>query len=241
MCTVSYIPGKKRGEFVLTSNRDEKSYRPTIAPQIYEFGNKNLGFPKDVQAGGSWIAVNNKGRICCLLNGAFVAHQKKIFYAQSRGKILIDLAASDLSPIHFFQEKILSDIEPFTIITLEKEKDQIISFSKFIWDGNKKHIRELNPDEPFIWSSVTLYEAEHRKLRYDWFTKFLQENKTNITSENILTFHTDTHTNNSSINVVMEREEGIKTVSVTQVFPENGEYIMKYLDLQNHTREVLKI
>ena len=241
MCTVSYIPGKNRGEFVLTSNRDEKSFRATISPNIYEVENKQLAFPKDELAGGSWIAANNKGRICCLLNGAFVAHQKKSFYVQSRGKILIDLVASDSDPKHYFKEKNLLNVEPFTIISIDKIEEQIIDFSEFIWDGNKKHISELNPDEPFIWSSVTLYGTEHRKLRYDWFTKFLQENKTNITSENILTFHTDTHTNNSSINVVMEREEGIKTVSVTQVFPENGEYIMKYLDLQNHTREVLKI
>jgi len=241
MCTVSYIPGKTKGDFVLTSNRDEKSFRATISPQIYEVENKQLAFPKDELAGGSWIAANNKGRICCLLNGAFVAHQKKSVYVQSRGKILIDLVASNSEPKHYFEEKNLVNVEPFTIISIDKKEEQIIGFSEFIWDGNKKHFRELNPNESLIWSSVTLYKTEHRKLRNDWFEEFLHEIKTNITSENILAFHTGTHTNNGSINVVMERDEGIKTVSVTQVFPKNGEFIMKYLDLQNHTSEVLKI
>lgn len=91
MCTVSYIPKKSAGGFVLTSNRDEKVFRPTIPPLLYELGETKLGFPKDEKAGGSWIAANNNCRLCCLLNGAFVAHEKKPHHTQSRGTILVEL------------------------------------------------------------------------------------------------------------------------------------------------------
>lgn len=115
MCTVSYIPQKSDSGFVLTSNRDEVSFRPTKAPEIYKTGDTKICFPKDEKAGGSWLAANDKGRVCCLLNGAFVAHQKKPVYVQSRGKILIELASSSLPPIIFYEKKNLEEVEPFTI------------------------------------------------------------------------------------------------------------------------------
>ena len=102
MCTVSYIPGKNKGNFILTSNRDETAYRQTFAPKVYEVNNKELCFPKDALAGGSWISMNNYGRVVCLLNGAFVSHQKKLLYKQSRGIILIELAAYKKYPEQYF-------------------------------------------------------------------------------------------------------------------------------------------
>lgn len=241
MCTVSYIPKTSEGSFVLTSNRDEISFRPTFPPRLYDFGDKILGFPKDVAAGGSWIAANNIGRLCCLLNGAFVAHEKKPKYVQSRGTILVELAASPKSPFDYFEEKILVDIEPFTIITLENPENKITHFSEFIWDGTKKHFRALIPEEPNIWSSVTLYSEEHRNLRKQWFGRFLKNMNGNISPESILGFHSGTHTGDNSINVVMEREGGLKTVSITQVVPENGKLSMNYFDLHNKQNTCLKI
>ena len=233
MCTVSYIPQKDNKGFVLTSNRDEKFFRPTISPEIYQMGETNICFPKDEKAGGSWIAASENGRLCCLLNGAFVEHQKKPFYTQSRGNILVELASSSLSPFDFYEGKNMFDVEPFTIITLEAPEKEIIHFSEFIWDGSKKHFRVLNPEEPQIWSSVTLYSPEHSRLREQWFRRFLKNVNGNLSSENILRFHSGTHIEDNSINVVMEREGGLKTVSITQVIPENGNFRMKYFDLHN--------
>ena len=80
MCTVSYIPLGQNKDFILTSNRDEKVFRPAIAPAIHKTGDIHICYPKDSKAGGSWIAMNNRGRICCLLNGAFEAHLKQDFH-----------------------------------------------------------------------------------------------------------------------------------------------------------------
>ncbi len=241
MCTVSYIPKKSAGGFVLTSNRDEKAFRTTVPPLLYEQGTTKLVFPKDEKAGGSWIAANNNGRICCLLNGAFAVHEKKSKYLQSRGNVLVELASSPKTPELYFTEKDLSEVEPFTIISIEKMESEISHFSEFIWDGAIKYFRMLNSKKPHIWSSVTLYNEEHRNLRRQWFNQFIAENNGSISSEIIIQFHAGTHTSNKSINMLMEREGGLKTVSITQVVSENGKFRMDYFDLNNRQNTSIKI
>ncbi len=226
---------------MLTSNRDEKAYRPTLAPQIYDAGDKKLCFPKDAQAGGSWIAMNDKGRTCCLLNGAFVAHHKKAHYAQSRGNVLIEIASSEKNPEQYFVEKNLTEIEPFTIVTVEKNKDRISHFSEFIWDGNNKHFRQLDPAKPQIWSSVTLYTPENRQLREQWFNSFLKERNGSISPEKVFEFHSGKHIDDNSINVIMEREGDLKTVSITQVITMGSSFKMKYFDLYKNVETEIEL
>jgi hypothetical protein len=179
--------------------------------------------------------------LCCLLNGAFVAHEKQAFYAQSRGNILIEVVSSSKNPQQYFVEKDLSKVEPFTIVSVEQHANNISHLSEFVWDGIQKHFRLLNPDEPYIWSSVTLYNDEHRQLRREWFDRFITEKNGSISPESILGFHGGIHTADHSINVVMEREGGLKTVSITQVIPENGEFRMDYFDLHNQQNSSLVI
>lgn len=226
---------------MLTSNRDEKDFRPTVPPSLYELGEIKVGFPKDEKAGGSWIAANNNGRLCCLLNGAFAAHEKKPEYAQSRGNVLIEVATSPKNTEQYFTEKDLSEVEPFTIVSVEQKENQISHLSEFVWDGAQKHFRVLNPGNPYIWSSVTLYNEEHRNLRRKWFNRFINEKNGSISTESVLGFHAGKHTADNSINVVMEREGGLKTVSITQVIPENGEFRMDYFDLHNQQNSSLVI
>lgn len=87
MCTVTYIPPSHDNDFILTSNRDEKVHRPTFHPRIYNIRGTEVCFPKDAVAGGSWIAANDRGRLCCLLNGAFTPHEKQSIHTSSRGKV----------------------------------------------------------------------------------------------------------------------------------------------------------
>ena len=43
MCTVSFIP-KTKGDFILTSNRDESPNRNKIPPNFYDLNNTSLLF-----------------------------------------------------------------------------------------------------------------------------------------------------------------------------------------------------
>ena len=231
MCTVTYIPASNGQGFVLTSNRDEKVYRPCFPPVVFENNGIKMLYPKDSKAGGSWIAANSRQRVCCLLNGAFEPHKKQAYHSISRGKVLTELAASEKEPVSYMEDRDLSNVEPFTIILLDQEQGEISSFIEIIWDGKEKHFRKLNEQDTYIWSSVTLYSDEQRELRRKWFRRFLQTNIEYITPENIFSFHSGKHISDDTVNIVMEREGGLKTVSITQVFPLKGKIQMKYKDL----------
>ncbi|MBK6665833.1 MAG: NRDE family protein [Saprospiraceae bacterium] len=69
MCTVSYMPTKSG--FILTSSRDESKVRKALPPATYHLHGQDLVFPKDILAGGTWIAASERGQVACLLNGAF--------------------------------------------------------------------------------------------------------------------------------------------------------------------------
>lgn len=239
MCTVSYIPTGPNN-FILTSNRDEKVFRPANAPEIYDTGVVRICYPKDSKAGGSWIAMNNKGRICCLLNGAIEPHQKQDFHTSSRGKIPVELASSSLDPEEYFLRKDLSSVEPFTLLTIDLKENKDTVFSEFIWDGEEKRYRELDQTHPYIWSSVTLYSSDDRELRKEWFSRFIIENTEPISAKNAFAFHSGNHSSDPAINVVMEREGGLKTVSITQVVPDGKHLKMNYSDLiENRVSEVI--
>ncbi|MGQ1948369.1 NRDE family protein [Geofilum sp. OHC36d9] len=239
MCTVTYIP-QPQG-FVLTSNRDEKAFRETIIPHKYRRDDVILCYPKDAVAGGSWIAMSNKGRVVCLLNGAFVPHTKQAFHTHSRGKVLIDAAGSGLNPDQFLTAEALAHTEPFTLLTIDFDGNEMTSFSELIWDGNDKHNRQLDTRHSYIWSSVTLYSAANRKERKVWFNQFLKESKMHPTASGLLQFHSGKHTNDSTVNVIMMREGELKTVSTTQIIHEGSKLEMSYYDLIKNTNHTIQL
>jgi hypothetical protein len=152
---------------------------------------------------------------------------------------LLDFVSTGEDISEFFRAMDLSSVEPFTIITIEQVQGSVRHFSESLWDGNKKHFRELDLQHPYIWSSVTLYSNELRIVRNGWFHKFIAEFYPRITPENILKFHLGTHTADRSSNVLMERDGGLKTVSITQVTANEGKQHMKYIDLvENQIHEV---
>lgn len=241
MCTVSYIPPRQEKGFILTSSRDEKSYRETLAPTCYISGDINLCYPKDLKAGGSWIAMNNQGRLCCLLNGGFIAHTKQSFHTRSRGKVLLSISTFVGKVEDYFETENLTDVEPFTIVTIDNLNGKISGFSEFVWDGSNKHFKNLNINQTYIWSSVTLYSEENRKQRRQWFSDFLKKNALNMTPEKVFSFHSAKHTEDKTNNVLMAREGDLKTVSITQVIQENKANRMLYTDLIANTQSEVSL
>jgi hypothetical protein len=241
MCTVTYIPRLQDNSFILTSNRDEKAFRPTISPAIYRKGTIDIVFPKDEKAGGSWIAMNNQGKVNCLLNGGLISHQKQNFHTVSRGNVLVELTTSELSVSEYFSGKELVNVEPFTIVALEHKAGIVTTLIEFIWDGNTKYFRHLDSNDAHIWSSVTLYNNEHRKMRKEWFENFYNANKEEITPEKIMDFHSGTHSKDDSINIMMQRTGGLKTVSITQISITDNRSKMSYFDLLNESVNAIEV
>ena len=233
MCTVTFIPTNEK--YFITVNRDEKNTRrQAIVPAVYEIRHRKLIFPKDGEAGGTWIAVHENGNAAVLLNGAFEKHFPDPPYRKSRGKIFLDIIA-DERPVRHFCQIDLDRIEPFTLVLLEND-----NLYECRWDGKGKHYQQLKTHRPYIWSSVTLYDKEAIKKRDQWFAAFLN-NKPHPTQKDILEFHQFAGDGDHANDLLMERENIYSTVSITSMLLTADRGSMKYLDLKNNTVHEKKI
>ena len=207
--------------------------RPSLPPCMRSI-KKNSYFPKDGDAGGSWIALHENGNAAVLLNGAFEKHVSMSPYRKSRGKIFLNIIA-DEGPVRYFHQLDLDQIEPFTLVLLEKD-----SLYECRWDGKNKHYQQLKQHRPYIWSSCTLYEKSNVEKREQWFAAFLSRNP-RPTQKDILEFHQFTGDGDTKNDLLMEREGVYATVSITSMLLTRDRGSMKYLDLKDKSLAERKI
>ena len=233
MCTVSFIP--VRDSIFITSNRDEKlSRKHAIGPGRFEYNGFKLFYPKDGNAGGTWIVMKENGDAAVLLNGAFICHRAEPPYRTSRGIILLDIIATEKPSVTFTKINLI-DIEPFTLVLLENN-----CLYEFRWDGNEKYCRQLKADRPHIWSSATLYDGFVVKKREQWFASFLNSHLI-PTQNDILSFHHFTGDGDKKNDLLMTRDGIYKTVSITSIFLTKDRGSIKYMDLSNNTSSEVKV
>lgn len=231
MCTVSFVyRGGK--DFMLISNRDEAVNRKTIAPKKYEGNGVALVYPKDEVAGGTWIGASSKNRILCLLNGAFVKHDRMLSYKKSRGIIVKEL----LEVNDVFTEMYKYDfngVEPFTLLIVDWNSE--LKLIELIWDGVKTQFTDL-PLEPKIWSSSTLYSSEMKRFRQQWFQEYMSQNGSS--KEELLYFHEHYGVGDPMLDLKIDRGL-LKTVSITMF--EKAEEVIQvvYKDLLRDNTEQL--
>ncbi len=224
MCTVSFI--SSNGKAILTHNRDEKVARQSaIEPQKYFINQKNIYFPKDQKAGGTWYAVSENGTVLVLLNGADEKHQLKPSYRKSRGLIVLDLISSN-SPILAWNSIDLSAIEPFTIVLFQDKK-----LYQLRWNEIEKTTLNLDSNQSYIWSSSTLYSKKIRRQREELFQIFIASNE--ISAENLFQFHRYAKKDDSENGLVINRNNDLKTLSITQTMIQENKIVLSYHDLQN--------
>ncbi|RED50101.1 NRDE family protein [Seonamhaeicola aphaedonensis] len=227
MCTVTIIP-QGTNNFILTSNRDEAPNRVSSSPDFYQFEGIKMLFPKDELSTGTWIGVSEKKRLVCMLNGGFEIHERKASYRKSRGLVAKDfmIAEKIISTVETYN---MNDVEPFTMVLVDW--NQKLKFMELVWDGEKKHFREL-PIATKLWSSSTLYSEEMKQERQQWFKEFRAKNDLN--AESILRFHNKAGRDNKDYGVVMDRGF-VKTTSITQVIKQGDTIEMSYENLQDGT------
>jgi hypothetical protein len=232
MCTVTYIPTGKNG-FILTANRDEKTVRPTTPPVFRLMGKSTVWFPQDLLAGGTWIALSDNGKACCLMNGGFEKHIPKEHYAKSRGKILLEVFNYEETD-QFIEAVFLQDTQPFSLVIAETKPGQGNRLIRFTWDGINRHVNELDPGEAYLWSSVTLYEHEIRKLRQTLFEEWIRAHPAPSAAE-VQAFHSEWHGSGDRRNMIFSKTGDLQTVSITQVKLSNTLSEMQYIDLKSNT------
>jgi hypothetical protein len=233
MCTVTFIPAKD--SVFITSNRDEKlTRRNALPPALYEHNRSKLLFPKDADAGGTWIAMKENGDAAVLLNGAFICHTSQPPYRKSRGILLLELIASG-RPSWEYHRTDLSGIEPFTIILFEKG-----CLYEFRWDGNERFCKQLSASRNHIWSSATLYDGLAMKKREQWFASFLNHTP-HPAQPDILNFHRFTGDGNKNNDLLMNRDNTYSTVSISSIMLTADRGSMKYIDVKNNRQFEKKI
>lgn len=226
MCTVTFIPVHDR--YFITSNRDEKlSRKKALAPAVYELEGINFLFPKDTDAGGTWITAKDNGDVAVLLNGAFINHIAEPPYRKSRGLILLDILAGETPSVNFIKKN-LENIEPFTIVLIENK-----SLYELRWDGVEKYCRQLSINTAYIWSSVTLYDGLTVLKREKWFADFLNQPAL-LSQQSIINFHRFTGDGDSNNDVLMHRDGLHRTVSITGIEIQSNKLKMLYLDLNDN-------
>lgn len=234
MCTVTFLPLNET-DFILTSSRDIPFSREKAKhPENYLEDGVKLSYPKDGKAGGSWIGTSSKNRLICLLNGGYVYHKSMASYKKSRGLIVKELLKTDdvrkgLNAID------LNGVEQFTLVIVDW--NEALKLLEFVWDGEEKHL-EVRKQKPRIWSSSTLYNADVKQLRWNWFEEWQNENET--TQKNILKFHHKAGIGDPKIDIMMKREGG-GTVSITSIKKQKDKLGMVYEDVREHKKSKLLI
>jgi len=232
VCTVTYLPGS--AGFVLTHNRDEAPARSLHGLTR----NGALLFPKDAKAGGAWIATTKDDRTACLLNGAFVKHRHEPPYRRSRGLVLLDFFEWP-DPGDFFEKYDFAGIEPFTFLFFQTTR-----VVQLRWDGDKRHIAELPPDQAHFWCSATLYPPDMQIRREQVFRDWLEKNN-GLAEERlpaaILNLHLTGSVGDPENDFVMNRDGRVRTVSVTQVVRREEWVQMTLSDLLSGAREEKRI
>lgn len=222
MCTVTYIPTEK-GAF-LTSNRDERTDRAPAEPPVTRYAGKALTYPRDAHAGGTWIALKGRRDAAVLLNGGFNNHVRKPSYRRSRGLVMLEVLEAP-SSADCFETISLEEVEPFTLILFADGK-----LMRYTWDGNQKHRNELDPQQPHVWASSTLYNRQAQQMRSQKLQQWY--GKTAINTKSILDFHRQKGIRFDASQSFNADRTAIATVSVTSIDLTNPEPAVHYHDLR---------
>jgi len=200
----------KEDGYELFFNRDERlSRRRAALPTIQRDKDINTISPTDLDAGGTWIAVNQYGVTVCLLNHyqfEQIATYKKWI---SRGEIVrsfsdtIDLSAAE----RYFNTLDLNDYRAFRMFIIDHKGNNRL----FVWDGHSARI-ERNVSTPKSSSSVDSknVKSKRKKLFADLN---LAESKNSL---DYINYHASHLPNRSKDSVCMHREDA-KTVSLSHV------------------------
>lgn len=222
MCTLTFIP-QQRGS-IITANRDENPLRN--ASGLSSFTNqKGNGYliTREPVYGGTNLAIDLDGPLTTLLNGAFGQHLHGGKYRMSRGIMVLEsLEFDDL--FQFSREFDFENIEPFTLVRFSDVIQEIR------WDGKVITPFTLDPATPHIWASPQLYSGRAIEKRKVWFANFVNRNGS-LSPDDIFDFHQLAGDGDVENDLVMNRGNQVRTVSITQVAREVDIQHIRHLNL----------
>ncbi|WP_420317096.1 NRDE family protein [Ekhidna sp.] len=130
MCLIAFAyKSHPKYKFILVANRDEFYARPTAVAHWWIDHPEILG-GRDLQAKGTWMAINKKGRFAAVTNYRDIKNIKPD--ARSRGDLPVNFLLSNEKPSKYSRQVFGegSQYNGFNLITLDKELAHVSNYDK---------------------------------------------------------------------------------------------------------------
>ena len=104
---------------VVAGNRDEFHARPTLDADWWQGETGVLG-GRDLEAGGSWLAINRQGRFAAVTN--YRDRERPVGSKTSRGALISDFLASDAGPANWLNSIDAEAYAGFNLLVADGER-----------------------------------------------------------------------------------------------------------------------
>lgn len=219
MCTLTWWRDA-RG-FSLHFNRDERKTRPgATPPEFVTIDGVRALAPRDGEAGGTWIGVNERGVAVALLNGYQHARHRAEGAFRSRGLLVREQlgAASARKVADRVRVLDLPIYRPFLLTTFDRSTAFVIE-----WDGLRADARALDDGMRPMVSSGYDFEGVAR-MRRELFDSLAAEG---VDDEMLARFHRSHEPERGPYSPCMHRDDAA-TVSYTRVTVDGSEGAIEY-------------
>ena len=229
MCTVAFVP-LEGGGYLLGHNRDERPVRvPGEPPRLMADAACRALAPRDPEAGGTWIAVNEAGITVCVLNAADRSPDRLPAVPRSRGLVVQDLACAaslEKTRAHLSRaQDLLARTRAFHVVAVEPgwHAGGTARVGRFRWDGIDGSWETA--DAPAIFVSSLLYPIEVEQERTARWRARLGQGP--LDREALAAFLSGHEPERGPLSVCMHREDA-GTVSRTLVEVTRHAAVMRY-------------
>ena len=221
MCTASWLI--RPGGFELYFNRDERNERLRASgPSAGRSGAIRVLAPRDADAGGSWIGVNEHGLALALLNAWDATEAAPAPGARSRGLLVLDLleARDPADVLGRLEREDLGRYRGFHLLSFAPGSEVV----GHRWDG--RSLASEPVEAPVSSSSFDADGARSERARQ---LRALRERHGELEGEHLEHFHRSHEPDRGPYSVCMHRADA-STVSATHVVVGGGEARMRYAD-----------
>jgi uncharacterized protein with NRDE domain len=205
MCTITILRDLDRT--LVTMNRDDIAAREEAPPFLWLNAELPFVAPKDLQAGGTWIGVNARGLVACLLNRYDAAPTG----CTSRGEIVLDVmrAASVEDGCGVLRAVDHRAYSPFTCLIVSA-----VGAARLDWTGRRFERDDLPAASDTMLTSSSWQATEVSAQRQALFQK-LSSNCESAASR-AASFHSERDIAHDAWAPMMQRPYS-ETKSVTQI------------------------
>lgn len=229
MCTLTYIPVNNEG-YLLTLGRDELLRSDMTTPPIEKkINGHNHLFPVEPVTGGTWIGISENDRAVCVIRGGKNKYQTRHPNGQALGQLIPVFFCYD-SFKAFYKDYRLDDLEPFTMIAIEKGK-----VTGLFREPDKIIVEEPDPRKAAIYSSANLFSNKEILERTVKFGMWINSHP-EAGFDDVLELHDSYRIDREGPVRINSGRDLLSIVSITCVIRNPDSFEMTYIDRINDFR-----